>query len=68
VKMTDPKEGWIEMRSTLQRQLKMFETGEMHASDKILGSTTTATVARLQKCVSELEDLLKEHARDPKAD
>jgi hypothetical protein len=63
MKATDLIEDWIEMRSKLQRQLKMFEAGEMHAGDKISDSTTTATVARLKKCVSELNELLKEYGR-----
>jgi hypothetical protein len=62
VNVTDLKEDWIEMRSKLQQQLKMLEAGEIHTGDKILGSTTTATVARLEKCIGELEELLKEYS------
>jgi hypothetical protein len=65
VTATDLIEDWIEIRSRLQRQLKKFEAGEMHARDKISDSTTTATVARLKKCVSELNELLKEYGRAP---
>jgi hypothetical protein len=65
VTATDLIEDWIEMRSKLQRQLKVLEAGEMYKGDKISGSTTTATVARLKKCVSELNELLKEYGRAP---
>jgi hypothetical protein len=59
-------EDWIEMRSKLQRQLKMLEAGEMHAGDRISNSTTTATVALKKKCISELNELLKEYGRAPR--
>jgi len=36
----------------------------MRAGDRALGSTKTATVERLNKCISELNDLLKEHASE----
>jgi hypothetical protein len=65
VTATDLVEDWIEIRSKLQRQLKMFEAGEKHAGHKISDSTTTATVARLKKCVSELNELLKEYGGAP---
>jgi hypothetical protein len=66
LKVTDLKKDWIEMRSKLQQQLNMLEAGEIHNVDKIFGPTTTATVARLEKCISELEELLKEYAGDSK--
>jgi hypothetical protein len=50
-------EDWIEMRSKLQRQLKLIET-ETNA----VGSTTEATKIRIKKWIDELNDLLKEHA------
>jgi hypothetical protein len=63
VTATDLIEDWIEMRSKLQRQFKVLEAGEMYKGDKISDSTTTATVVRLKKCVSELNELLKEYRR-----
>ena len=60
VTANDLIEDWIEMRSKLQRQLKVLEAGEMYRGDNISDSTTTATVARL---VSELNELLKEYGR-----
>jgi hypothetical protein len=65
VTATDLIEDWIEIRSKLQRQVKMLEAGQMHAGDEISTSTTTATVARLKKYVSELNELLKEYGRAP---
>ena len=55
-------EGWIEMRSKLQQQLKLLESGEMGAGGKILGSTTEETAGRLKQIINELNDLLKEYA------
>jgi hypothetical protein len=54
VTANDLIEDWIEMRSKLRRQLKVLEAGEMHPGGEISDSSTTATVARLRKCVSEL--------------
>jgi hypothetical protein len=65
VTATDLVEDWIEIRSKLQRQVKILEAGEKHLADQISDSTTTATVARLKKCVSELNELLKEYGRAP---
>ena len=50
-------EDWIEMRSKLQRQLKLIET-ETNAVDNM----TEATKPRIKKWIDELNDLLKEYA------
>jgi hypothetical protein len=50
-------EDWIEMRSKLQRQIKLIETGT-----NVVGSTTEATKIRIKKWIDELNDLLKEYA------
>ena len=55
-------EDWIEMRSKLQRQLKMLESGEMRAGTAVLGSTTESTIIRIKKWIDELNALLKEYA------
>jgi hypothetical protein len=65
VTATDLIEDWIEMRSKLLRQLKVLEAGEMYRGQDFR-STTTATVARVKKCVSELNELLKEYGRASK--
>jgi hypothetical protein len=65
VTANDLIEDWIEMRSKLRRQLKVLGAGEMHPGGEISDSSTTATVARLRKCVSELNELLKEYGRAP---
>jgi hypothetical protein len=54
------------MRSTLQRQLKMLESGEMHSGDKIPDSTTRETTVRVRRCIDELNSLLKEYAIAPR--
>ena len=64
--ITDLIEDWIQMRSTLQRQLKMLESSEMHTGDKISKSTTKDTTVRVRRCVDELNSLLKEYAIAPR--
>jgi septal ring factor EnvC (AmiA/AmiB activator) len=53
-------EDWIQMRSTLQQQLKMLESGEMHTGEKI--SDSTITIDRIRRLIDELNSLLKEFA------
>jgi hypothetical protein len=55
-------EDWIEMRSKLQRQLKLLESGEMGTGNNVIGSTTEATKIRIKKWIDELNVLLKEYA------
>jgi hypothetical protein len=55
-------EDWIEMRSKLQRQLKLLESSKTDTGTDIIGSTTEATIIRLKKWIDELTDLLKEYA------
>ena len=62
---TDLIEDWIQMRSTLQRQLKMLESGETHTGDKIPDSTPRDTAVRVRRCIDELNSLLKEFAIAP---
>ena len=64
--ITDLIEDWIQMRSTLQRQLKMLESGEMHTGGKISDSTTRDTIVRVRHCIDELNSLLKEYAIAPR--
>jgi hypothetical protein len=64
--ITDLIEDWIQMRSTLQRQLKMLKSSEMHAGDKISDSTTGDTIVRVRRCIDELNSLLKEYAISPR--
>jgi hypothetical protein len=53
-------EEWIEMRGTLQRQLKMLESGQIRAGED---STAQATIARIKALIDELNALLKEFSR-----
>jgi hypothetical protein len=66
VTTTDLIEDWIQMRSTLQRQLKMLESGEMHTGDRIPDSTARDTIVRVRRCIDELNSLLKEYAIAPR--
>jgi len=54
-------EDWIEMRSKLQRQLKMLESGDMTTGTTVIGSSTEATIIRIKKWSDELNALLKEY-------
>lgn len=51
---------WIEMRSTLTRQLELLESGEMHIGAKVSDTTARATIAQIEKWIGELNALLKE--------
>ena len=62
-KVSDLIEDWIEMRAKLQRQLKMFEAGELLLGDETLVPTATSTAERLNRCIGELNALLKEFSR-----
>jgi hypothetical protein len=59
----DLVEDWIQIRSTLQRQLKMLQSGETPSESDISENEKTATVARIKGCIEEMNALLKEYAR-----
>ena len=59
----DLVEDWIEIRSTLQRQLEMLESGQMQAGTNLSDTTTKETIVRIKKWIGELNALLKEYAR-----
>jgi hypothetical protein len=56
-------EEWIEMRATLQRQLKMLESGEMRTGADIFDGATQTTIARIKGWINELNSVLKEFSR-----
>lgn len=51
VTIRDLVEDWIEMRSTLARQLELLESGEMHTGSNIPDTTTRATIAQIEKWI-----------------
>ena len=55
-------EDWIQMRRTLQQQVKLLEAGRMHTGPNILGNTTEATIVCIKRWIEELNSLLKEYA------
>lgn len=57
----DLVEEWIQIRTMLRRQLELFKSGEMHTGTNG-HDTTQATITRIEKWISELNALLKEHA------
>ena len=58
-------EEWIEIRATLQRQLKTLESGERRTGVDISDSATRATIARIKQWIEELNSLLKAFSRTP---
>ena len=56
-------EDWIEIRSKLQRQVKLLQSGEMRTGDAATGDTTEATILRIKSWIDELNHLLKEYSR-----
>jgi hypothetical protein len=61
--INDLVEDWIQIRSTLQRQLKMLHSSEALSDSDISESEKEATIARIKGCVEEMNALLKEYAR-----
>ncbi len=55
-------EDWIEIRSKLQRQLKVLEAGETGMEVNLIGSRTGSTKVRIKKWIDELNGLLKDYA------
>ncbi len=62
--INDLVEDWIQIRSTLQRQLKMLQSGGPPSQSVISESEMKATIARIKGCIDEMNALLKEYARD----
>ena len=61
--VTDLIEELIEMRSKLQKQMKVFGAGGIQGGDKSRSAATQITTLHLKNCISELNKLLKEHAQ-----
>jgi hypothetical protein len=56
-------EDWIEIRSTLQRQLEMLESEQMDMGTHLSDTMTKETIVRIKAWIGELNALLKEYAR-----
>ena len=63
VAINDLVEEWIQIRSTLQRQLKMLQSGEASSESYISENEKTATITRIKACIEQMNALLKEYAR-----
>ena len=59
----DLVEDWIEIRSTLQRQLEMLEARQVNTGTHLSDTTTQETIARIRTWIGELNALLKQYAR-----
>ena len=55
----DLVEDWIQIRSTLQQQLKMLQAAEARLGADI----SENEIARIKRCIDEMNALLKEYAR-----
>jgi hypothetical protein len=62
-RINDLIEDWIQIRSTLQRQIKALESEQVQTEEHLPESLMKETVIRLKGWVSELNKLLKEHSR-----
>jgi hypothetical protein len=63
VAINDLVEDWIQIRSTLQRQLKMLQSGEALSEADISEDAKKVTFTRIKGCIEEMNALLKEYAR-----
>jgi hypothetical protein len=59
----DLVEDWIEIRSTLQRQLETLESGQLNMGTHLSDTTKKETIIRIKRWIDELNALLKEYAR-----
>lgn len=59
----DLVEDWIQIRSTLQRQLKILQSSEAPSEAGVSEDERNATIARIKGCIEEMNALLKEYAR-----
>lgn len=59
----DLVEDWIQMRSTLARQLALLKAGKMPPLDNVADTTTRATITQIEKWMTELNTLLKAYSR-----
>ena len=49
---------WKRMRATLVQQLELLESGKMGAGDRVSGSRTAETIARVKRAIAELEAMI----------
>jgi hypothetical protein len=63
VGINDLVEDWIQIRSTLQRQLKTLQSGGALSESDMSESAREATISRIKGCVEVMNALLKENAR-----
>ena len=62
VNLKDLIEDWIQMRSTLQQQAKVFKAGEMRFEGILPDSSMESVIAHIENCIAELNSLLKKFA------
>jgi uncharacterized protein YicC (UPF0701 family) len=55
-------EEWIQIRTTLQKQITALESGKSSEGTNVVESTIEETIDRLKSWVSELNKLLKDYS------
>ncbi len=58
--INDLIEEWIQIRTTLQRQITALESGKLPAGTNVVESSIEDTIVRLKGWVGELNKLLKQ--------
>jgi hypothetical protein len=59
--MSDLIEDWIQIRSTLQRQLKTLESNQAHAPLDIPDEMRETTANHVKQWIADINSLLKEY-------
>jgi hypothetical protein len=60
-------EDWIQIRTMLQKQIKLLEADGSRGDAGLVDAGTEATMERLRRCLLEMNALLKQHAGADKA-
>ena len=55
-------EDWIQIRTTLQKQLRLLDPDGARAKAEVVDAATEATISRVRRCIEEMNALLKQHA------
>jgi hypothetical protein len=63
--MSDLIEDWIQIRSTLQRQLEMLDSNEAQGNLDISDGMRETTINHIKQWVADITSLLKEYTAHP---
>jgi uncharacterized protein YerC len=59
-------EDWIQIRTMLQRQLKLLESDGTRSGAQVADAATEATIERIKRCLQDMNGLLKQYAGSDK--